>query len=159
VIGTGLVRPNASEDADFAVLLVQSHLRVVGRPLVERSVPPRELATWLYRDTSVALLAHGPGPDPRFCYANRAAQRHFGYSWDEFVGLPSRLSADGPDRAERERLLRDVARTGFSDGYRAMRVSKSGAAFWIENVTVWNLIDGDGDFRGQAAAIPSVAPA
>jgi hypothetical protein len=134
--------PVGPEDPDFADLLLQSHLRVVRRPLVGPSVPPRELARWLYRDTPIALLAHRPGADPQFCYANLAAQRHFGYSWDE-----------------RERLLRDVARDGFSDDYRGLRVTKSGVPFWIENTTVWNLIDADGRLHGQAAAIRSVAQA
>jgi PAS domain S-box-containing protein len=151
--------PIGPEDPGFAALLVQSHLRMVGRSLVESSVPASELARWLYWDAQVALLAQRPGADPRFCYANRAAQRHFGYEWDEIVGLPSRLSAAREDRAERERLLSDVARDGFSDNYRGLRVTKAGVPFWIENATVWNLVDADGRLHGQAAAIRSVGPA
>lgn len=60
----------APEDPAFARLLLDSHLRVVGRPLAE----PDEPARWLYRDTAWLVLAHRPGPDPRFCYANLAAQ-------------------------------------------------------------------------------------
>ncbi|GAA5164736.1 MEKHLA domain-containing protein [Pseudonocardia eucalypti] len=151
--------PVDAEDPEFAALLVDSHLRVVGRPLVPGPPPGPELARWLYRETPVALLAHRPGADPRFCYANRAAQRHFGYDWAEFVGLPSRLSAADVDRAERARLLSDVARDGFSDDYRGLRVAKSGSQFWIENATVWNLVDAEGRLHGQAAAIRSVSPA
>jgi hypothetical protein len=29
-----------------------------------------------------------------FCYANRTAQRLWGLTWEEFIRLPSRLSAE-----------------------------------------------------------------
>jgi hypothetical protein len=87
----------------------------------------------------------------RFFYANRAAQARFEYGWDEFVTLPSRLSAEAPDRAERQRLLDAVTRDGFIGDYRGLRIAKSGRRFWIENATVWQLIDESGTLRGQAA--------
>jgi len=151
--------PVGTEDPDFAALLTGSHLRLVGRPLVDGALSPEEAARWLYRDAPFALLAHRPEADPTFCYANLTAQRCFGYGWEEFVGLPSRLSAAGPERAERARLLDDVTRQGFSNDYRGLRVAKSGAQFWIEGATVWNLVDARGRLHGQAAAFSSVTPA
>ncbi len=52
--------------------------------------------------------------DPRFFYANRAAQACFGYSWIEFIGMPSRLSAEMPERAARQKLLEQVRATAMS---------------------------------------------
>ncbi|ABW14794.1 conserved hypothetical protein [Parafrankia sp. EAN1pec] len=37
------------------------------------------------------LLAHDASTDPLFVYANKTAQQRFEYTWDEFVGMPSRL--------------------------------------------------------------------
>ena len=48
---------------------------------------------WLYEHAPFGLLAHDTSADPRFVYANSTAQGCFGYAWEEFVGLPSRLSA------------------------------------------------------------------
>src|SRR5262249_32264936 len=90
-------------------------------------------------------------PDPRFVYANRTAQRCFEYSWDEFVALPSRLSAQTAERAAREQLLARVTAHGFLCGYRGLRIAKSGPRFWIEDGTVWQLIDRHGVRHGQAA--------
>lgn len=146
------------EDPTFAVLLTDSYLRMVGTPLVS-DMPAADVARWLYQDAAFGLLAHRPEADPTFCYANQAAQRYFGYSWSEFVGLPSRLSAASPDRAERARLLDEVTRNGFSNDYRGLRIAKSGAQFWIEDATVWNLLDADGALHGQAAVFRSVTPA
>ncbi|HEX4252571.1 MAG TPA: MEKHLA domain-containing protein [Pseudonocardia sp.] len=154
--------PIAPEDPDFAALLVTSHLKVVGTPLAPEhltsDLSPRELARWLYRDAPFVLLAHRLTADPAFCYANLVGQRCFGYTWDEFSGLPSRYSAAAPDRAERDRLFEQVDARGYIDDYRGLRIAKSGAQFWIERATVWNLVDGDGRLQGQAAAFAPPEP-
>lgn len=140
-----------SSDPAFFALLADSHARLVRTELV----PPGADAAWLYREAPFVVLAHGTEPDPKFIYANRAAQTCFEYSWDEFTTLPSRLTAEAPDRAERQALLEDVARNGFLAGYRGMRVAKSGRRFIIEDGVVWELIDRAGKRHGQAATFLS----
>jgi hypothetical protein len=140
-----------SYDPAFFDLLVGSYARLVGTPLVAASAD----ATWLYHDAPFAVLAHGNAVDPIFVYANRAAQTCFEYSWDEFMTLPSRLSAEAPNRAERQALLDAVALHGFMSGYRGERIAKSGRRFWIEQGTIWQLTDPDGITHGQAATFAS----
>jgi hypothetical protein len=137
--------------ARFFELLTESYARVVGAPLV----PPGKDARWLYRDAPFAVLAHGTDPDPSFIYANKAAQACFEYSWEEFLSLPSRLSAEPSDRAERQALLEEVQRHGFMSGYRGLRIAKSGRRFIIEDGAVWELTDRDGTRHGQAATFLS----
>lgn len=69
--------------------------------------------------------------------------------------MPSRLSAEAPDRAERDRLLNTVAANGFIADYRGLRIAKSGRRFYIENAIVWDLVDSSGHRRGQAATFGS----
>lgn len=138
-------------DTAFYDLLTGSFARLVGRPLV----PPDIDAGWLYRDAPFAVVAHNTDPDPRFVYANIVAQRCFEYSWEEFTSLPSRLSAEPVERAERQRLLDAVTRHGFIADYRGVRIARSGRRFAIENAIVWQLIDRDGLMRGQAATFAS----
>jgi hypothetical protein len=114
-----------STDPTFFALLTGSYARLVGATLV----PEGADANWLYRDAPFIVLAHGTDPDPNFIYANKAAQACFGYSWQEFLGLPSRLSAEPADQAERQKLLDQVAQNGFLAGYSGIRVAKSGRAF------------------------------
>lgn len=140
-----------SRDPDFYALMAESFERCVGR----RLAPDGEGAAWLYEQSPAVVLAHNTQADPRFIYANRAAQACFEYSWDEFITLPSRLSAEAPDRAERERLLNAVAAKGFVAGYRGLRIAKSGRRFYIENTIVWDLIDRNGRRLGQAATFDS----
>jgi hypothetical protein len=75
--------------------------------------------------------------DPVFIYGNKAAQRRFEYSWDEITRLPSRLSAEAPNRGEREQFLARVQRLGYETGYKGVRVTKSGQRFMIEEATLW----------------------
>ena len=138
-------------DLGFFALLTGSYLRITGRRLIEEGQGPN----WLYNDAPFVVLAHNTLPDPRFIYANRTAQKCFEYSWDEFITLPSRLSAEQPDRAERQRLLDSVTRDGFFDSGRGVRVAKSGRRFWVDNFTVWQLIDEAGKLLGQAAIFSS----
>lgn len=137
-------------DEAFAGLVVDSYAKLVGRPLVPYGVT--SVAAWLY-EASFGLLAHDASPDPVFVYANRTAQDHFEYGWHEFVGLPSRLSAGADDREERRLMLDSVRSKGYADGYRGMRVAKSGRRFWIDDTSVWNLVGPDGAAVGQAAMI------
>lgn len=143
--------PAFALDCDFFRLLTHSFKRITGKPLVDAW----QGAGWLYNDAPFGLLSHNANPDPVFIYANRTAQACFEYGWDEFVQLPSRLSAEAPNRDERQWLLDAVARDGFVSNYRGLRVAKSGRRFWIEDVTVWELYDDAGLRHGQAAIFTS----
>ncbi len=127
----------------------------MGKPLVPVGFEGAEAARWPYEDASYCVVAHNTEADPVFVYANKAAQRRFEYSWTEFTKLPSRLSAEEPNRAERQQLLDRVARDGFADGYKGLRVSRTGRRFAIEDGIVWQLVDDHGVAHGQAAMLPS----
>lgn len=142
------------ESQSFFDLLSRSYQKLLGRPLVGTDLTSGEGPRWLYEAAPFGILAHDTQADPIFVYGNRAAQKRFGYSWEELTALPSRLSAEAPDRQERADFLERVTRDGFVEGYRGMRVTKSGERFWIEGVTVWQLLDDKGNRHGQAALLP-----
>jgi PAS domain-containing protein len=145
-----------STDAGFFCLLSDSYHRFVGKSLVPDGMSVSEGAAWLYGSAPFGVLAHSTSADPVFVYGNVRAQTIFGYDWDELTALPSRLSAEMPERSERQAFLDQVARDGFVSGYRGVRITKSGERFWIEHATVWQLVDESGTYRGQAAMIPRV---
>ena len=137
------------EDPHFFDLLVGSYRRLLGTepPFIAAGADAR----WVYAEAPACVLAHSTDPDPRFIYANRSAQALFEYSWDEFLALPSRLSAEVAEREERQRLLDAVARDGFAAGHSGIRIAKSGRRFWIENYTLWQLRADDDTLQGVAA--------
>ncbi len=98
-----------------------------------------------------ALLSHATETDPVINYANLTAQKLFEMSWQEFVQLSSRLSAETVVQEERKALLKRVSDNGYIDDYSGVRISKTGTRFIIDHASVWNLIDADGNAQGQAA--------
>ena len=150
-----------AENPLFFALLVESYRRITGQepPFLPRtaiaapapSPNAPSSASWLYSKAPVCVLAHNTAPDPHFIYANRAAQELFGYTFDEFTALPSRLSAETPAQDERQQLLEQVARNGFATGYSGVRIAKTGRRFRIEDGVLWQLTDHHGVTHGVAA--------
>jgi hypothetical protein len=128
-------------------LIAGSFERLLGRPLVSPG-PDAITALWL---AQAAIVAHGTEADPVFFFGNRAALELFETTPEAFTGMPSRLSAEAPLRAEREALLARVAAHGFAKDYSGVRISAKGRRFPIHGGIVWNLVDGQGRLHGQAA--------
>ena len=133
-------------------ILADSFRRLLGRPLVDEAdnLSPVDLAKYVW-NAPLVLLSHNNAPDPTFSYANRKAQELFGYTWEEFIRLPSRLSAEPIAQGDRERLLREARDRGYIDNYHGIRIAKDGSRFRIENVILWNITDDPGNLIGQAA--------
>lgn len=104
------------------------------------------------------LLSHDAADDPLLTYGNLTAQNLFAMDWGNLVGTPSRETAEAPERAERELLLRRVAENGYIDDYSGIRIAADGRRFVIRNATVWNVSDVQGNRIGQAAAFSEWEP-
>jgi len=130
--------------------LRRSFHALTGRNLIDPALAPEVAADALFHAPFV-VLSHNTGPDPLLTYGNQSALELFELTWEELIQMPSRLTAEAPDQAERARLLAQVAARGFIDNYAGVRVSRTGKRFRIEQATVWNLTDERGRFCGQAA--------
>jgi hypothetical protein len=71
--------------------------------------------------------------------------------WEQFTHTPSRLTAEPVNREERARMLEQAKTHGYISDYRGIRISRSGARFFVERATVWNIHKPDGTPLGQAA--------
>ena len=136
--------------ADHVERLRRSLRHWTRRDLVAPDLPSAEAARLVY-EAPFVVLSHGNAADPVLTYGNRAAQALFELTWDQLTRMPSRLTAEAPDREERARLLAQVAAHGFIDDYSGVRVSRTGRRFCIARATVWNLLDDAGRHCGQAA--------
>ena len=131
-------------------LLRDSFRRVLNRDLLDISQCEVTVAKAIYH-APYMLVSHGTEADPLFNYANLVAQKLFEMSWAEFIQLPSRQSAEPPNREERAQLLATVTSQGYLEHYSGIRISKTGRRFWISDATVWNLRDRQENYYGQAA--------
>jgi len=136
--------------ADHIGLLRRSYRQLTGRDLIDPGLSDRAAALVLF-EAPFALLSHDTQADPILTYGNRMVLRLFGLTWEQLTAMPSRYTAEAPNREERARLLRTVADCGYIDDYCGVRVAASGRRFMIENACVWNLVDAGGGYQGQAA--------
>jgi hypothetical protein len=142
---------------DHARLLRTSHRHLTGHDLIDPDLDDREAARRLF-EAPFALLSHTADPDPILTYGNRRVLDLFELDWEQLTRMPSRLTAESPDREERSRLLAQVTAHGFIDHYSGVRVSSSGRRFRIQSAIVWNLIDREGRHLGQAATFAHWQP-
>lgn len=133
-----------------ALLLFDSFARVVGRPLLASVLRGPALAAALWEMPAV-LVSHGLGTDPLFNYANAAGLALFEMDRTQFMATPSRESAEPANQEARAKVMHEVERQGFMNGYSGIRIARSGRRFRIEDATIWNVIDADGRYCGQAA--------
>ncbi len=130
--------------------LASSFTRWLRQDLLPGNLTGLELSRALY-EAPFVLVSHGTEPDPVLNYGNRRAQELWELTWEELTRLPSRLTAEVPNREERARLLDQVTRFGFIDNYSGVRISKTGRRFRITRAVVWNLLDENHRHAGQAA--------
>ena len=132
-------------------LLRHSLQRCTGRDLIDPTLQGIEAAKAIFT-APFMVVSHNTAADPIFNYANQTALALFEMTWSDFTSLPSRQSAERPNRTERARLLERVSTQGYIDDYAGIRISKTGQRFHLAHVTVWNLIDHQDCYQGQAAA-------
>ena len=100
----------------------------------------------------IAVVSHGTEPDPILNYGNGIALALWEMPWEAFTRTPSRLTAEPVGREARAKRLEEVAQAGFIDHYEGIRISSRGRRFRIEETVIWNLLDEENQYCGQAAA-------
>jgi hypothetical protein len=133
-----------------AQLLKDSYRHLLLKDLIQNTDSDEAFARQLFH-APFAVVSHDTASDPVFNYANLKALELFELNWEDFTRLPSRLSAEQVNQEERERLLAEVTQKGYINHYEGVRISSTGKRFMIKNAVVWNLIDGEGCYKGQAA--------
>lgn len=131
-------------------LLLDTFRQKVGRDLIPRNGSLEDQARALFLAPFV-VASHGTEADPVLNYGNQAALDLWEMSWEQFIGTPSRMTAEPENREERARLLEQAAIKGYIDHYQGIRISRTGRRFRVNNAVVWTLVDDNGHSCGQAA--------
>ena len=130
-------------------LLLDSYRRWIGRELLERHTLTADARTLF--EAPFVVVSHGTQADPILNYGNQSALKLWEMDLEILLQTPSRLTAEPVHRDERTRLLERTTRDGYVDDYSGIRITATGRRFRINQAIVWNLIDPDGRFAGQAA--------
>ncbi len=139
------------EVIEHSALLISSYTHWFGASLLE-PVLDDDLARALF-EAPFAVVSHATQEDPVFNYGNHRALDLFEMKWSDFVQLPSRLSAESVEQEDRSQVMNTVNDQGYVGDYRGIRKSSSGRRFEISNASIWNVIDSNKAYYGQAAVI------
>ena len=149
-----MIKPYEQKDVvEWCGLLSKSFNLFLGKPLIKGKPNSSVLADKIYNMEPI-ILSHKFADAPRFCFANAAAQRLFGYSWDDFIGMESSKSAKADAQADREALLAGTRFSGYVDNYSGTRIAKDGSCFQITEAILWDIYDESCVKVGQAATFP-----
>ncbi|MYA27998.1 MAG: MEKHLA domain-containing protein [Nitrospira sp. SB0666_bin_27] len=130
--------------------MLDSYAFWLKRELIDRTGTPEEQSKRLFVAPFV-VASHTDAEDPILNYGNRQALELWEGNWEEFTGIPSRLTAEPVNQPERARMLAQVATHGFITDYQGIRISRTGRRFLVKQATVWNILDDHGAIQGQAA--------
>ncbi|NEO26615.1 MAG: MEKHLA domain-containing protein [Kamptonema sp. SIO4C4] len=130
--------------------LLSSFEHWLGYSLIDRSGSPQEVAHLLF-EAPFVIVSHDTQPDPIFNYGNQKALQLWEVTWDELLQMPSRQTAEEMAQEERDFLLKETQEKGFVQNYTGIRVSSTGRRFKIQNVIIWNVLNENHDYLGQAA--------
>ena len=130
--------------------LLHSFKYWTGRSLLDTSGSPEEIARALF-EVPFPVFAHGTELDPVYNYANRKALELWEVDWQQLTRMPSRYSAEPMEQEERLRLLDQVTTQGYVSNGRGIRISSTGKRYLVSDFIIWNLLDENNQFCGQAA--------
>ena len=133
-----------------ARLLCSSYEHWTGRQLIAGYRQMDNLPQVLF-DAPFIIVSHGTEADSIFNFGNRAALELFELPWEEFIRLPSRRSADEENLEDRKQLMARVKKDGYADNCTGVRITATGKRFLITGATVWNVVDINKTYHGQAA--------
>lgn len=139
-----------SEVVQHSKRILKSYESITGIALFDGSYSD-EYRSYLLYHAPYVVVSHGIQQDPIFNYANLTAQQLWQMDWEQFTGLPSRLSAEAERAEDRQRLLNEAAQKGYIDNYEGIRISSAGVRFKIQKVLLWNLPDEANVKIGQVA--------
>lgn len=146
------MRPDLSNPfyVDHARRLCSSYQRWTGKELIPDYKTLKNPAGILF-DAPFVLVSHGIETVPVFNFASNAALKLFELEWEQFIQLPSKESADQDNQEDRARLMARVNANGYEENCKGIRITSTGKRFLIEGATVWNIIDEENIYYGQAA--------
>jgi hypothetical protein len=134
----------------WSQLLLDSYQKLLGGELIARKGTPQEQAKALFFVPFV-VASHGTEADPIYNYGNQVLLDLWERDWQDLLQMPSRLSAEPILQEERQRILEATATQGYLKSYQCVRISRTGKRYKIADVTLWNVLDEQGKYCGQAA--------
>ncbi|BAZ14852.1 hypothetical protein NIES4071_67220 [Calothrix sp. NIES-4071] len=138
----------------YTQCLLHSYKHWTKESLLDLSTTPEQQAQALF-EAPFVVVSQGIESDPILNYGNKKALELWELSWEDFIQLPGRETAEEMERTARRSFLNEASSKGFIKNYSGVRISSKGQRFYIQNVLVWNVLDENNRKCGQAAMFKS----
>lgn len=138
------------EIIDWSQIILDSYRQLLGKELIERTGDQLNQAKTLFYAPFV-VYSHNTDADPLYNYGNEQGLKIWEMNWQELIITPSRTTTQPLGREERAKLLEQTINQGYITDYQGIRISQKGTKYQIDDITVWNLTDNQGEYCGQAA--------
>jgi len=135
---------------DQTQLILNSYQHWFGSPLFNMDQTPIELAQQLF-EAPFVVFSHGTQPDPIYNYGNRQGLELWELNWDDLIQTPSRTTTEPMGQEDRDNILTQTTTKGYAKGYSGVRISSTSKRILIQDVILWNLMDRQQQYQGQAA--------
>jgi hypothetical protein len=147
----GAISAQVNDMDDWIRLSSESLQNLTGVSLLDR-MEGVETISQVHSNERYSVLSHDIEDDPVYCYFNAGSLLSFEYPPEEVYELPSRHSApDGPVRSGRQALMQTVVNEGVWTFPTAIRQTKSGRQFQLQDVILWNVYNHEDVRVGQTA--------
>lgn len=135
---------------NWTQIILNSYKKLLGKDLIARDLNEIEQSKSLFY-ASFAVFSHGTEKDPIYNYGNLTGLNLWERNWEELTKTYSRQTTEPNLREERQELLNETTSQKYVTNRQAIRISKTGKKYQINDVTVWNLFDKNDKYCGQAA--------
>lgn len=135
-------------------LIIYSYKQEFQYPLIDKVCPSHSLLLNIHESlytSEYCILAVNNNEIPTFTYMNLSAQKLWEVSLNQALKMQGKQTAQKKDQKEREKLLNQVKKKGKTNSYSGIRISQKGKRFFIKKASIWNIINKQGVFEGQAA--------
>ena len=129
--------------------IINSFYHWFKKDLIDTTGTDLEISERLFK-ADFFVASHTNQPEPIFNYGNNLALQVWEVNWETLIKLPSRYTAEQIVQEKRDRILQSCKNNGFST-WEGVRISSTGKRYLITNGLLWNLLDENNQFCGQAA--------
>ncbi len=131
-------------------LILNSHEQAFNYPLLKKQSDMQNSKNLFSQQ--LVILAHDNSKDPILVYANALALKLWEKTWEEMIGMPSRLTAPEEEQKQREIAIKNALNKISITNYEGIRITSTGKLFLIKKAKIWKIWDEQSQTFGQAAS-------
>jgi len=140
--------------SEWIDLILTSYRKIFDKDLI--SIDSNQSLEEVLFKANFYLVSHQYQNEPILVYANQKVLERWEMTWEQFIGTPSKYTAETDLQSNRAKMLAIAEKQGYFDNYEGVRISAKGNRFWIKKALIFNIYEHENEVLtdkiiGQAA--------